>query len=490
MEQTLAVTAPAVAEPARARTLADLNGHTPVHVVWEITLACNLKCAHCGSRAGKRRVGELSTDEALSVIDQLAALGTREITLIGGEAFLRKDWVQLVQRIAGHGIRVGMQTGARNLNRARLEAAQQAGLFGIGVSLDGMKPLHDRVRGVIGSWHDGIRAMETAKAMGLGVSCNTQIGAETIPDLEPLFNRIIEAGATHWQLQITVAMGNAVENDHLLLQPYRVLELMPLLNRLYHEGQQRGLLITFGNNLGYYGPYEHHWRGFGDETLHWTGCAAGQNVIGLEADGTIKGCPSLATETYGGGNVRDTAVAELWNTSEALHFGRMRNIDSLWGHCRTCYYADVCRGGCTWTSDSLFGKPGNNPYCHYRAIQLEKRGIHEKIRKVAEAPDKPFAIGRFELYEEAIPGREMLPAPPAPQPRIAERTRAEPLPQLALCRACHEYIWPDEEECPHCHANVAEAAQQYAAEEARRRAVMAELQGVLDRLRTITSGTQ
>ena len=207
----------------------------------------------------------------------------------------------------------------------------------------------------------------------------------------------------------------------------------------------------------------------------------------MEADGTIKGCPSLATETYGGGNVRDSSVAELWNTSEALHFARIRTIDSLWGHCRSCYYADVCRGGCTWTSDSLFGKPGNNPYCHYRALELEKRGIHEKIRKVAEAPDQPFAIGRFELYEEAIPGRALLPAPQSAEPRIALRTADEPLPQLALCRACHQYIWPDETGCPHCHADVAEAAQKYAAEEVSRQALMAELEGVLQQLEAITA---
>lgn len=473
-------------EPARARTLNDLRGHTPVHVVWEITLACNLKCQHCGSRAGKRRVGELSTDEAFSVIDQLAALGTREITLIGGEAYLRKDWIKLVQRIADHGIRVGIQTGGRALTQQRLEAAKNAGLFGIGVSIDGMEDLHDRLRGVPGSYRMALEAMERAKALGMGVSCNTQIGAETIPHLEPLFHRILAAGATHWQLQITVAMGNAVENDHLLLQPYRMLELMPLLNRLYQEGVQRGLLLTFGNNLGYFGPYEHNWRGFGDETLHWSGCAAGQNVIGLEADGTIKGCPSLATETYGGGNVRDATVADLWNHSEKLHFGRLRDINALWGHCRTCYYADVCRGGCTWTSDSLFGKPGNNPYCHYRALKLEQRGIREKIRKVAPAPDKPFAIGRFELYEEAIPGCEMQAAVPEAEPRIAVRSAAQPLPQLALCRACDQYIWPDETTCPHCQADVAEAARVYDQEAAKRRALMAELEAVLRRLRGLS----
>ena len=484
---TIGLTEHEPVNPARSRSLADLNGHIPVHVVWEITLICNLKCNHCGSRAGTRRANELSTDEAFSVIDQLALLGTREITLIGGEAFLRPDWIQLVERIAGHGIRVGMQTGGHNLNYQRLEAAQQAGLFGIGVSLDGMRELHDRVRGVAGSWDNGIRAIETARSMGLGVSCNTQIGAETLAELEPLFNHIIEAGATHWQLQITVAMGNAVENDHLLLQPYRVLELMPLLNHLYHEGQQRGLLITIGNNLGYYGPYEHVLRSFGEESMHWSGCAAGKNVIGLEADGTIKGCPSLATETYAGGNVRDTSVAELWNTSDALHFARMRSIDSLWGYCRSCYYADACRGGCTWTSDSLFGKPGNNPYCHYRALELEKRGIHEKIRKVAGAPNQPFAIGRFELYEEAIPGRELIPAPSVAKPRIVLRTSDEPLPQLALCRACDQYIWPDEMECPHCHADIAESAQHYIDQKNRRRMLIAELDWVLHQIAAIVS---
>lgn len=477
----------AMPQPVRARNLDDLNRHVPVHVVWEITLSCNLKCQHCGSRAGKRRPNELNTEEALSVIDQLAALGTREITLIGGEAYLRRDWLQLVERIAHHGIRCGMQTGARALTRKRLEDGKRAGLFGIGVSLDGMEDLHDRVRGVKGAWQEGIRAIETAKELGLGASCNTQIGAETIDHLEPLFNKLIAVGASHWQLQITVAMGNAVENDHLLLQPYRILELMPLLARLYTEGVSRNFLLTFGNNLGYFGPYEHLWRGFGDERLHWSGCAAGQNVIGLEADGTIKGCPSLATEGYGGGNVRDDTVADLWNHSPELHFGRLRDIESLWGFCRTCYYADVCRGGCTWTSDSLFGKPGNNPYCHYRALELEKRGIHETIRKVAPAPDKPFAIGRFELVETPIPGREVVATQQACEPFVPVRTAEAPLPKLALCRSCSQYVWPHEVTCPHCQANIAAAEARHAEEAARQQQILQELRSVLDRLRHLTT---
>lgn len=65
----------------------------PVYAVWELTLACDLSCRHCGSRAGRPRPEELTTTEALRVVDELAALGVLEVTLIGGEVYLREDWL-------------------------------------------------------------------------------------------------------------------------------------------------------------------------------------------------------------------------------------------------------------------------------------------------------------------------------------------------------------------------------------------------------------
>src|SRR5690606_29946956 len=83
---------PLLAEPT------EVDRVRPIYCVWEITLACDLACRHCGSRAGKARPSELSTEEALSLADQLIELGIREVTLIGGEAYLRPDWLQLVER--------------------------------------------------------------------------------------------------------------------------------------------------------------------------------------------------------------------------------------------------------------------------------------------------------------------------------------------------------------------------------------------------------
>jgi radical SAM protein with 4Fe4S-binding SPASM domain len=385
----------------RRLSLRDQLDCVPVFVVWELTLGCNLKCLHCGSRAGHRRADELNTEECIEVVRQLAELGTREISLIGGEAFIRKDWLTIIRAIRAHGIDCMMQTGGYKLSTAMIEAAVDAGLQGIGVSIDGLKTLHDRLRGVRGSYAEAMRVLDTARRLGVVTSVNTQIGAAIMPELPGLFDAIGEVGARYWHIALTVAMGNAVDNADVLLQPYELATLMPLLAELHLAARERGLLLLPGNNVGYFGPHEALWRG--PDRGYYSGCPAGQNAIGLEADGMVKGCPSLATSRYGAGNVRDTSIAELWATHPALQFNRDRGTDDLWGFCKTCYYAEACRGGCTWTADSLLGVRGNNPYCHHRVLSLAERGLRERIVKIADAPALPFATGRFSLVEEAIP---------------------------------------------------------------------------------------
>jgi Y-X(10)_GDL-associated radical SAM protein len=479
--------------PPRYLTDEDYKRYVPVHVVWEITLACDLKCMHCGSRAGHKRPDELNTEECLEVVDSLARLGTREITLIGGEAYLRKDWAEIIRRICSHGIYCATQTGGRNFTAKRLSEAVEAGLGGLGVSLDGLAPLHDKLRGVPGSFDHAIDTLRRAREAGLNISVNTQIGAEVIPQLPELMDVIIREGAKQWQIQITVAMGNAVDHPELLLQPYRVLELMPMLARLYREGADRGLLLVTGNNIGYFGPYEHVWRGFGDERVHWSGCSAGHTGLALEADGTVKGCPSLATVGFAGGNVRDLTLDHIWNHSREIHFGRLRSVEDLWGFCRTCYYADVCRGGCTWTSHSLLGKPGNNPYCHYRALELEKQGLRERIVKIREAAPASFAVGEFELITERIGDGQVVTTSNSQrklvQLRGTDNDKWEPRegrvpPDLDLCRACHCYIWPHDTECPHCGANVSAAAESWAQDTLRREAALNAVKALLDQYRS------
>jgi radical SAM protein with 4Fe4S-binding SPASM domain len=392
--------------PPRRVSLRDQLDCVPVFVVWELTLGCNLKCLHCGSRAGHRRSGELDTAECIDVVRQLAELGTREISLIGGEAFVRKDWLTIIRAIRQHGIECMMQTGGYKLSAGMIEAAADAGLQGIGVSVDGLEALHDRLRGVPGSYAEAIRVLGECRRIGLVSSVNTQIGAAIVPELPKLLDAILDTGVKYWHVALTVPMGNAADNDAILLQPFELGTLMPLLADLFHKGREHDLLLLPSNNLGYFGPYDALWRG--PDRGNYPGCPAGQNVIGLEADGTVKGCPSLATERYGAGSARDTPIAKLWAEDPALQFNRDRGTDHLWGFCRECYYAEVCRGGCNWMADSLFGKRGNNPYCHHRVLKLAERGMRERVAKVEEASSGSFATGRFALIEEPIPASAVL----------------------------------------------------------------------------------
>jgi radical SAM protein with 4Fe4S-binding SPASM domain len=203
--------------------------------------------------------------------------------------------------------------------------------------------------------------------------------------------------------------------------------------------------MIVGNNVGFFGPFEHLWRGLGDDGTYWTGCSAGELVLALESDGTVKGCPSLPTRDYAGGNVRRLPLDAIWRNSPRIDFTRGSSVQTLWGYCRTCYYADVCGGGCTWMAHSLFGRPGNNPYCHYRVLELEKQGFRERIRKIEHAVPEPFAVAKFELVFEAVDGtgirsesrQQLINIGPPPQPAIVGDRGS---PKLRLCRNCNSYV--------------------------------------------------
>ena len=47
----------------------------PITAVWEVTMGCNMRCGHCGSSCEGSLPGELTTDEALDLCDQVAELG-------------------------------------------------------------------------------------------------------------------------------------------------------------------------------------------------------------------------------------------------------------------------------------------------------------------------------------------------------------------------------------------------------------------------------
>jgi nif11-class peptide radical SAM maturase 3 len=376
------------------------------YAVWELTLKCNLACQHCGSRAGNTRTNELSTAEALDLVQQMAEVGIKEVTLIGGEAFLRPDWLEIAQAVTQSGMVCGMTTGGYGITLETAQKMKAAGIRVVSVSVDGLEATHDRLRGREGAWQWAFKTMSHLKAAGIPFGCNTQINRLSAPEFPLIYEKIRDAGIFAWQIQLTVPMGNAADNSEILLQPSELLDVYPMLAEVTQRAQQEGVRIQAGNNIGYYGPYERLLRGGGDPWTFWQGCSAGLSSIGIEADGAIKGCPSLPTAAYTGGNVRNQSLRYIIEETEQLRFNlgadTPKGTEHLWGFCKTCEFAELCRGGCSWTAHVFFDRRGNNPYCHHRAIAQSERGMRERLAIKRLAEGNPFDNGEFEIIEETI----------------------------------------------------------------------------------------
>ncbi|GCL40414.1 nif11-class peptide radical SAM maturase 3 [Dolichospermum planctonicum] len=379
--------------------------HRISYAVWEITLKCNLACQHCGSRAGHTRTNELSTAEALNLVQQMAEVGITEVTIIGGEAFLRPDWLEIAQAITKAGMICGMTTGGYGITLETAHCMKAAGIQVVSVSVDGLEATHDQIRGKQGSWKWAFQTMSNLKEAGIPFGCNTQINRLSAPEFPQIYEHLRDAGIFAWQIQLTVPMGNAADNSEILLQPYELLDVYPMIARVAKRAKQEGVQVQPGNNIGYYGPYERLLRG-GDAWSFWQGCSAGLSALGIEADGAIKGCPSLPTTAYTGGNIRDHSLRTIIEETEELRFnlgaGTPKGTEHLWGFCKTCEFAELCRGGCSWTAHVFFDKRGNNPYCHHRALTQEKNGIRERVFLQRQANGNPFDNGEFALIEESI----------------------------------------------------------------------------------------
>ncbi len=138
-----------ISEAVRPRQRRERNAYA----VWELTLKCNLAYEeHCGSRAGKARDDELSTEEALDLVRQVAEKGIDEVTIEGGEAFLRKDWFTIARAITDAGMSCSMITGGIR-GVARAFAAHERGRhrrrFRVGRRAPGYARRHSRSSGLL-----------------------------------------------------------------------------------------------------------------------------------------------------------------------------------------------------------------------------------------------------------------------------------------------------------------------------------------------------
>ena len=340
--------------------------YTPHHAVWEITYACNMHCKHCGSGCGKKQPDELTTEEALAVCDDCAALGLQIMTLSGGEPFMREDWHLIAKRLTERGVRTNVISNGWYIDDSLLDKAKKAGMSNIGISLDGLKETHDFIR-VNGSFDRIISAFAVMNRWDMPISVNTSVNKRNIGELPALKEILINNNVKYWQFQIARPMGNFLKHPDLVMDRDQIQELIDFA---YENTKKNDIYIQLGDDIGYYDPkqdavFKHAHPTIQDRCC-WTGCNAGKTVLGIRANGDIYGCLSIRDEHFSEGNVRETRLTELWTRPGAFAWNREMAKEKLTGFCAKCRYARQCLGGCAGSKLTFCHSLGENTYCSYR----------------------------------------------------------------------------------------------------------------------------
>jgi radical SAM protein with 4Fe4S-binding SPASM domain len=339
----------------------------PRMVVWEITFACNMRCLHCGTAAGKKRPDELTTDEALKLIDDLAELGAESIGLSGGEPLLREDWLTLGKRIKARGMLPVIITNGLAMTDKDIENMAEVPFSKVGVSFDGTKKTHNRIRQREDSFDGALSAMRRMAKNGAPNFCAvTTVSNVNYRELDDIYDLLLEAGCREWQVQLCTSTGRMRTSGELVLP---LAEYPNMVNKLIEfQDRKNGIHIDVGENIGYFGQAGTKlWR---DDV--YMGCYAGTRILGIESNGNIKGCLSMPEE-FVEGNIREKTLKEIWNNPDGFAYNRKFTHETASGFCHDCKYLPLCRGGCTTTSTSASGCRADNPYCTYRIEQ--QRGI-------------------------------------------------------------------------------------------------------------------
>ncbi len=340
--------------------------------VWEITLACNLRCSHCGATAGQARPDEMSPAEALRLASDLAALPCQEVTLMGGELFLRPDWLAIAERLRAGDVGLVVFTNGwlldPTLGGAQERIAQIKALKPrtVGLSLDGARAeVHDGQRGMPGSFERAWRAMDALREAGLPVSVITTLTRHNLYEL-PALARQLRGLGIHWQVQVATCNGARMDRADQLtpLEFYWTGAWLDLARRKYDWPL---LPVGGAHDLGYHSARLGNLLPPG---CTWTGCTAGLDTLGIQSHGGVKGCLSLP-DNFVEGNVRERPIVELWHDPDAFSLNRRFQPQMLRGFCAGCRHGPACRGGCSDLAHAAAGSPYDNPYCFYR-LEIEQ----------------------------------------------------------------------------------------------------------------------
>ena len=379
----------------------------PQVVSWNVTQACNLRCPHCYLGAAKRAARELSTAEGLSLIDELAALGTELLILTGGEPLLRRDLLILARHASGRGLMVVLGTNGTLLDALAARALKEAGVRGVGISVDSLSlEKHDAFRGVKGAWQKALDAIDACLAEGLEVALQTSVlpmNHEEVPRIAAFAH---EKGVRAFNAYFLVCTGRGEKLTDITPEQHQVLLEHLVAVQARYCGEQDRFMVR-----AKCAPHikrlacERLRRGDLDAAaavmlLAGAGCPAGRSYLRIGPEGDVTPCPYLPVAL---GSVRRQKLHDIWQQAEPLQ--KLRRLE-LGGRCGACEFKDQC-GGCRARALAAGGDMfGEDPWCTYQpasSAPVPGRSAvawnEEALARIAKVP--PFIRSRVMQGVEA-----------------------------------------------------------------------------------------
>lgn len=360
-----------------SRHLAFSGMYRPV-VFWNLTDRCNLNCTHCYSISGPGRTteGELTTAEALGVIDDLADMGVPLILFTGGEPLMRADIWELARHAGNRGLKMALSTNGTLITSDIARRIRDSGIEYAGISLDGARAeTHDRFRNSPGAFKKTIAAFTACKEAGLRCGVRVTLTTENCRELEPLVDLALALGASRFCLYWLVPTGRGSDSySRLQLGRNEVTEALSLLYRKARETDPDTMefltvdapqdcvhLLTSMERDGS--------EDLADartllESLHG-GCSAGTRVADIDAQGHVYPCQFARSREFLVGNVRKRPFSELWSDGTNPVLSLFRRKDARFkGRCAGCAWRDLCGGGCRVRAHAVEGDfLAEDPFC-------------------------------------------------------------------------------------------------------------------------------
>lgn len=347
----------------------DLN-ERPFILFWEVTRACALSCKHCRATAQPRpHADELNHEEALCLIDQIAALRPPMLVLTGGDPMLRTDIHELIAYAANKGLRVALSPAATPLLlRVDMAKLKASGVHSMSLSLDGAtEATHDAFRGLPHTFERTLVAARRAKAAGIHLQINTTITRSTIAELDGFLELMRELEPDMWSVFLLVPTGRASLDE---------LPSAEAVEEVWQRIEQLSTEVSFGVKT----TEGHHYRRVALQAAKSRAGAPmrraiptrdGKGVAFISHTGDVQPSGFLPITV---GNVKTDDLATLYREDEL--FVRLRDDDALGGKCGKCEYRRICGG----SRARAYGMSGDmfaeDPLCSY--IPMSMRCAEDK----------------------------------------------------------------------------------------------------------------